>query len=634
MQDAVGSRTEQDQPVTDRDSRDPVTAEPEDVTSGLAQQQGSQPQQQQEQQVLQAASLPRHESVGSFQTAPEQAIAYRNSVASLGTLSQRNTAPNGSPNMAKIAEVSEDSATSTTTTPKSAPLALSRPEPKLSGMSGAHPGAQLASNGETTPREVLVPSTRVQTPSASSSRRASLRASGSGSTSNAQEQPDSTGEQSSWIASIKSSPQLLAESRSMRSVDRSTRSSPNPQKNRNSGAESSAGSSSQHNSVRTQERKRSSKEAIPPLPRSSSFYAQSQSGSAQNLAMTAVLQDGNGSIGLPPGAATAVSRHPTPLYSPPVSNPQPQQNRISAPLLSSPPAGIPYGMYDPESVYTASPSPIFDSGFGASSPYPPIGASSQRYSLPVVMGASASRSPNSLAAQLPHVRNTSATSLRPQPTATSSRHLPEMHPSALEARPSQSAPFPPSSSPPRGYRKDGTAALGVVAPAAVQQRERPDASRPLGQEICLECLMRDRDMADVEVTGPGIWSRASDADFEEALRAEETAIKQHVEAQYAASSVEDAPGTANVRAASSTDENYYMPGGLHQGRHFGRDGLPRAPSRESSVGDGGGRPYKRHTGPQRIVGGGQPLLATSLKLWTSMVCAAFSHMTRCALTCS
>ncbi|GMK59802.1 hypothetical protein CspeluHIS016_0900190 [Cutaneotrichosporon spelunceum] len=36
-----------------------------------------------------------------------------------------------------------------------------------------------------------------------------------------------------------------------------------------------------------------------------------------------------------------------------------------------------------------------------------------------------------------------------------------------------------------------------------------------GEEICLECMMRDRDLANVDVTGDGVWERASDIALEE-----------------------------------------------------------------------------------------------------------------------
>ena len=47
------------------------------------------------------------------------------------------------------------------------------------------------------------------------------------------------------------------------------------------------------------------------------------------------------------------------------------------------------------------------------------------------------------------------------------------------------------------------------------------ASQPLpAEEICVECTMRDQDMADVDVTSPGVWARASDVHYEDLLRRE------------------------------------------------------------------------------------------------------------------
>ena len=40
------------------------------------------------------------------------------------------------------------------------------------------------------------------------------------------------------------------------------------------------------------------------------------------------------------------------------------------------------------------------------------------------------------------------------------------------------------------------------------------------EEVCIECAMRDQDMADVDVTGPGVWERESDAAFEDLFRLE------------------------------------------------------------------------------------------------------------------
>ncbi|KIK97113.1 hypothetical protein PAXRUDRAFT_254525 [Paxillus rubicundulus Ve08.2h10] len=41
------------------------------------------------------------------------------------------------------------------------------------------------------------------------------------------------------------------------------------------------------------------------------------------------------------------------------------------------------------------------------------------------------------------------------------------------------------------------------------------------EEVCVECAMRDQDMADVVVVGPGLWDRESDVLYEELLRREE-----------------------------------------------------------------------------------------------------------------
>jgi hypothetical protein len=44
------------------------------------------------------------------------------------------------------------------------------------------------------------------------------------------------------------------------------------------------------------------------------------------------------------------------------------------------------------------------------------------------------------------------------------------------------------------------------------------------EEVCLECSMRDQDMADVDVTSPGIWERDSDVYYQDLIRSEEEAI--------------------------------------------------------------------------------------------------------------
>lgn len=62
--------------------------------------------------------------------------------------------------------------------------------------------------------------------------------------------------------------------------------------------------------------------------------------------------------------------------------------------------------------------------------------------------------------------------------------------------------------------------LAAAAAAAAAGASSPSPIVPLRvkipppqEEICLECLMRDRDLSHIDVSSPGVWSRASDAGF-------------------------------------------------------------------------------------------------------------------------
>lgn len=132
-------------------------------------------------------------------------------------------------------------------------------------------------------------------------------------------------------------------------------------------------------------------------------------------------------------------------------------------------------------------------------------------------------------------------------------------------------------------------------------------------EICVECMMRDRDMADVDVTTPGVWERASDADFEEQMRWEAETTPDPVASN----------GGAGTPAASSSWS------GEHTGSLESAAG-PSSKRRESSAaysreslggrsslahGMGGSSLYK---GRKRL-GRGQILTSGNLKVWTTMV---------------
>ncbi|WVQ95166.1 hypothetical protein IAU59_002260 [Kwoniella sp. CBS 9459] len=83
------------------------------------------------------------------------------------------------------------------------------------------------------------------------------------------------------------------------------------------------------------------------------------------------------------------------------------------------------------------------------------------------------------------------------------------------------------------------AAFSKPAAAAAAQAGGVGIGRPAGQpiagpsrptikpqeEVCLECMMRDRDLADVVVAGEGVWERASDADWRDLEWREQALLK-------------------------------------------------------------------------------------------------------------
>ncbi|KAI6169303.1 hypothetical protein EDD17DRAFT_1772192 [Pisolithus thermaeus] len=103
-------------------------------------------------------------------------------------------------------------------------------------------------------------------------------------------------------------------------------------------------------------------------------------------------------------------------------------------------------------------------------------------------GASHSRPPNSLSAARPY----SPTLGIPIPISTNPRVYPQ-HPTFITPA---AAPDPINP---------------ILSPTPLQ----------LPEEVCVECAMRDQDMADVVVTGPGVWDRESDVLYQELLRREE-----------------------------------------------------------------------------------------------------------------
>ncbi|KAL0955895.1 hypothetical protein HGRIS_002092 [Hohenbuehelia grisea] len=52
------------------------------------------------------------------------------------------------------------------------------------------------------------------------------------------------------------------------------------------------------------------------------------------------------------------------------------------------------------------------------------------------------------------------------------------------------------------------------------QYQQPQRVQPVQEEVCVECAMRDQDMADVDVLTPGVWERESDAQYQDLLQRE------------------------------------------------------------------------------------------------------------------
>ena len=82
---------------------------------------------------------------------------------------------------------------------------------------------------------------------------------------------------------------------------------------------------------------------------------------------------------------------------------------------------------------------------------------------------------------------------------------------------------------PQSRPTDATAVQDQYNPASnaygattLQVQNAPRAQvPPPPEEVCIECMMRDRDMADVVVVGPGVWERESDAHLRDLLERED-----------------------------------------------------------------------------------------------------------------
>ncbi|GAA6021021.1 hypothetical protein JCM11491_005967 [Sporobolomyces phaffii] len=140
-------------------------------------------------------------------------------------------------------------------------------------------------------------------------------------------------------------------------------------------------------------------------------------------------------------------------------------------------------------------------------------------------------------------------------------------------------------------------------------------------EICVECMMRDRDMADVDVTTEGIWERDSDRDWHEQLKWERDLDdgreddEEQVRADAAAAGGGGGIGSGGNGSAASQES------GTGTGER--RRGSTTNASHHSRDSNGA-----RLVGKRRRLGRGQALTSGNLKVWTAMNPPAAAHRWR------
>lgn len=182
-------------------------------------------------------------------------------------------------------------------------------------------------------------------------------------------------------------------------------------------------------------------------------------------------------------------------HQPPTNAPSfaldPRDDRFQSSSLNN--SGSPL---DPNRIISdfASPSPPVNMGQRSSGP---IDLSRDR---PASLAPTTSRQPSS---PLAAVAQPSSPSLPPIVPLSAG---PSFNPSSM------AIPISPN---PRAYAQQPT----FINPSSTQPSFAPPQVPK--EEVCVECAMRDQDMADVDVTSRGIWERESDALYEDLLQREE-----------------------------------------------------------------------------------------------------------------
>ncbi|KAF8504248.1 hypothetical protein BU17DRAFT_58239 [Hysterangium stoloniferum] len=112
------------------------------------------------------------------------------------------------------------------------------------------------------------------------------------------------------------------------------------------------------------------------------------------------------------------------------------------------------------------------------------------------------------------------------------------------SRPSYT-PSSPSARIPQSYSPGPS---GQSPTLAVQPPTSPAQVLGPPRELCLECMMRDEDMADVDVTSPGVWDRESDVWYKELCQREEDEERDRSQHPSSSSGLSSSTGCVRPRA--------------------------------------------------------------------------------------
>ncbi|KAF9531617.1 hypothetical protein CPB83DRAFT_761068 [Crepidotus variabilis] len=135
--------------------------------------------------------------------------------------------------------------------------------------------------------------------------------------------------------------------------------------------------------------------------------------------------------------------------------------------------------------------------------------------------------------------STSRRSTPPQGQISSSQFPPII---PLSASPTYTPPVAPTN---RAYAQQPTYVNQSNGNRPIQPVYTPIV--PVQEEVCVECAMRDQDMADVDVLSPGVWERESDVVFEE--------LKRRELEEETAGIVSDDPKRPRIRGGRLTEQH-------------------------------------------------------------------------------